>query len=160
MPWVDVTFEMSFFGSHILHEVGTYINLNKKVECSGLYGLANKSLVFTTYSSKKCVSLPLCFWIWHYYLIGQRNASRGGSVPVIGLYFRRHQVHLLVPQEAPEYFNGKNMVPRGYFPFSLGPEWPYMEQSYRPVNGGINVYCCMSPTLGVVCHQKTTWHQV
>ena len=154
MPWVDVTFEMSYFGSHILHEVGTYINLNKKVECSGLYGLANSHLFSPCILQK---SVFLCRT--GYYLIGQRNVRRGGSVPVIGLYFRRHQVLLLVPQEAPEYFNGKNMVPRGYCPFSLGPEWLYMEQSYRPVSGGINVCCCMSPTLGVVYHQKTTWHQ-
>ena len=43
-------------------------------------------------------------------------------MPVIGLYFGRHQILLLVPQEAPEYFNGKNMVPHGYWPFSLGLE--------------------------------------
>lgn len=56
-----MTFEMSYFGSHILHEVGTYINLNKKVECSGLYGLANSHLFSPCILQKSVLPCPFVF---------------------------------------------------------------------------------------------------
>lgn len=145
-----MTFEMSSFESHILHEVGTYINLNKKVECSGLYGLANSHL-FSPHILQKCISLPFIFGLV-INLIGQRNVSRGGSVPVIGLYFRKHQILLLVPQEAPEYLMERTWSHVAIVPLALVQN-DHMEQSYRPVSIGINVCCCQT-TLGVVSHQK------
>ena len=56
-----MTFEMSSFESHILHEVGTYINLNKKVECSGLYGVANSHLFSPRILQKSVFPCPFIF---------------------------------------------------------------------------------------------------
>lgn len=48
--------------------------------------------------------------------------SRGGSVPVIGLDFGRHQMFLLVPQETQELSNEKNMTMSDCCLFSMGSE--------------------------------------